>query len=156
MCFGISGRFKGTIEDRNRTYSAELSDPDSDEYAAMEESVCNTVSHCNTTLRPIRYMLASWHGPFTRYVQLRVAHAPGIPGTFSPPPRISDPDMHHGTCATHVPWSLTRGFLWSRWRGKRSRHSRDMRNPQFYVSGKRSIGMLSALLWPCLLCEGIP
>ena len=52
---------------------------------------------------------------------------------------VSDPDMHHGMCVTaravmHVgianPW----------WRGKRSRHSRRMRNPQFYVSGKRSIG----------------
>ena len=83
------------------------------------------------------------HGPLTRYVKLQVAHAPGMPGTFSPPPRVSDPDMHHGTCVTHVPWcmlgSLTCGFLWSRWRGKRSRHSRRMRNPQFYLSGKRPI-----------------
>ena len=81
------------------------------------------------------------HGPLTRYAKFRVAHAPGMPGTFSPPPRVSDPDMHHGTCVTHVPWcmlgSLTSGFLWSRWRGKRSRHSRRMRNPQFYLSGKR-------------------
>ena len=50
------------------------------------------------------------------------AHAPGMPGTFSPRPRVSDPDMHHGTCVTHVPWcmlgSLTNGFLWSRSRGK--------------------------------------
>ena len=30
-------------------------------------------------------------------------------------------------------------FLWSRWRGKRSRHSRRMHNPQFYVSCKRPI-----------------
>ena len=55
--------------------------------------------------------------------------------------RVSDPDMHHGTCMTHVPWcmpgSLTSGFLWSRWRVKRSRHSRCMCNTQFYVSGKR-------------------
>ena len=43
------------------------------------------------------------------------------------------PDMHHGTCVTHVPWSLTNGFLWSRWRGKRSRYSRRMCNPQFYM-----------------------
>ena len=61
--------------------------------------------------------------------------APGMPGTFSPPTRVSDPDMHHGTCVTHVPWcipgSLTSGFLWSLWRGKRSRHSRCMRNPNF-------------------------
>ena len=69
------------------------------------------------------------------------AHAPGMPGTFSPSPQVSDPDMHHGTCVTHVPWcmpgTLTGGFLWNRWRGKRSRHSRRMRNLQFYVSGKR-------------------
>ena len=75
------------------------------------------------------------YGPLTRYVKLWVTHAPGMPGTFAPLPRISDPDMHHGTCVTHVPWcmpgSLTRGFLWNRWRGKRSRHSRRMRNPQF-------------------------
>ena len=62
-----------------------------------------------------------------------------LPGTFYPPPRVSDPDMHHGTCATHVPWcmpgSLNSGFLLSRWRVKRSRHSRRMHNPQFYVSG---------------------
>ena len=82
------------------------------------------------------------HGPLTRYVKLRVAHALGMPGTFSPPPRVSDPDMHHGTCVTHVPWcllgSLTSGFLCSQ-RGKRFRHSRRMRNPQLYVSGKRPI-----------------
>ena len=48
-------------------------------------------------------------------------------------PRVSDPDIHHGTCVTQVPWcmpgSLTSGFLLSRWRGKRSRHSQPMRNP---------------------------
>ena len=52
---------------------------------------------------------------------------------------------HHGlaipTCITAHAWcmpgSLTSRFLWSRWRRKRSRHSRLMRNPQFYVSGKR-------------------
>ena len=83
------------------------------------------------------------YGPLTRYVKLRVAHAPGMPRTFSPPPRVSDPDMYHGTCVTHVPWcmpgSLTSGFLWSRWRGKHCRHSRRMRDPQSYVSGKRPI-----------------
>ena len=54
--------------------------------------------------------------------QLVGAHAPGMPGTFSLPPRVSNPDMHHGTCLTHVPWcmpgSLTRGFLWIPRRGK--------------------------------------
>ena len=47
------------------------------------------------------------------------AHAPGMLGTFSLSPRVSDPDMHYGTCVTHVPWcmlgSLTSGFLWN-WR----------------------------------------
>ena len=80
-----------------------------------------------------------WH----RNHRLQVAHAPGIPGTFSPPPRFSDPDIHHGMCLTQVSWgmpgSLTSGFLWSRCRGKRSRYARGMRNPQFYVSGKRPI-----------------
>ena len=64
------------------------------------------------------------HGHLARYVNLRVAHAPEMPGTFSPQPRNSDAGIHHGTCIMHVPWcmtvSLTRGFLWSRWRGKRS------------------------------------
>ena len=82
-----------------------------------------------------------FHGPLTRSVKLRVAHAPGMQGTFSPPPWVSDPDMYHGMCVTHVPWcmpeSLTSGFLWSRWQGKRSRHSQCMRIAQFYVSGKR-------------------
>ena len=45
-----------------------------------------------------------------------------MPGKFSPPPRVSDPGMHHGTCVTHVPWcmqgSLSNDFLWSRRRGK--------------------------------------
>ena len=87
------------------------------------------------------------NGPHAKYVILRVAHAPGMPGMFSPPPRVSDPDMHHGTRVTHVPWcmpgSLTSGYLWSRRRGKRSRHCRRIRNPQFNVSGKRPIGHLA-------------
>ena len=53
-----------------------------------------------------------------RYVKFRDVHAPGMSGTFSPPPRVIDPDMLHGTCVTHVPWcipgSLTSSFLWSR------------------------------------------
>ena len=64
-----------------------------------------------------------------------------MPWMFSPSLRVSDRDIHHGTCVTHVPWcmpgSLTSGFLWSRCREKRSRHFRCMHNPQFYVSGKR-------------------
>ena len=75
------------------------------------------------------------HWPLNKYVKLRVAHALGMPGTFSPPPRVSDPDMHHGTFATCVPWCMP-GSLTSRWRGKAfPAHAQ----PQFYVSGKRSI-----------------
>ena len=40
-----------------------------------------------------------------------------------------------------MPGSLTSGFLWIRWRRKRSRHSRCMRNPQFFVSGKRAMAL---------------
>ena len=44
--------------------------------------------------------------------KLRVANAPGMPGTFSSPPTrkplVNDPDMHHGTYATpHVPWCIS-------------------------------------------------
>ena len=61
------------------------------------------------------------HGSLSRYVKLRVTHAPEIPGTFSPPTQVTDPNMHHGTCVTHVPWcmqgSLISGFLWRWWHG---------------------------------------
>ena len=70
---------------------------------------CNLLANCSMT------------GPLARYVKLWVAHAPGMPGTPSAPPRASDLDMHQGTCVTHVPWcmsgSLTSGFLLNRWRG---------------------------------------
>ena len=96
-------------------------------------------------------IMDSCNGPLARYVKLRVAHGPG---TFSSKPRISDPDMHHGTCVTHVPWcmpgSLTSSLLWSRWREKRSRR---MHNPQFNVSGKRPMacGLLSTKPSPELM-----
>ena len=68
---------------------------------------------------------------------------PVISVMVSTPPRVRDPDMHHGTCVMRVlscmPESLTIGFIWSRWRGKYFRHSRRMWNPHFYVSGKRAI-----------------
>ena len=93
-------------------------------------------------IKHLTYMLFfQRYGPLARYVKLWVAHAPGMLGTVSPPPRVGDRDMHLVTCVTHMLWcmpvSLTIGLLWSRRRGKRSRHSRRMRNPQFCVSGKR-------------------
>ena len=80
----------------------------------------------------IRWNRALVNGPLTRYAKLRVVHAPGMPGTFPQPLPVSEPDQHHGTCLAYVPWcmpgSLTSSFHWSRWRGKRSKHSRCMRN----------------------------
>ena len=53
------------------------------------------------------------HGPLVRYIKLWVAHAPGMPGKFSLPPRVSDPDtravMDAGECATRTFASLVRG-----------------------------------------------
>ena len=46
------------------------------------------------------------HGPLARYVKLWVAHAPGMPGTFSLPPRVSDPVMHYGTYVAHMLWCM--------------------------------------------------
>ena len=44
-----------------------------------------------------------------------------MPGTFSPPPVSSEPNMHRDTRVAHVRWcmlvSLTSGFLWTLWRG---------------------------------------
>ena len=59
--------------------------------------------------------------PDTQNCRLRMRREcrEGFPDTA-----VSDPDMHHGTCVTHVPCcmpgSLTSDFLWSRWRGKSS------------------------------------
>ena len=80
-----------------------------------------------------------FHGLLTRYLKLLLCMWR----------ECREPFPHHcglaiPTCITaraHVPWciaaSLTSCFLWSRWREKRSRHSRCMHNPQFCVSGKR-------------------
>ena len=51
-------------------------------------------------LSSITFYLISHHvdriyGPLARYVKLRVALKPGMPGMFSPPPQVSDPDMHY-------------------------------------------------------------
>ena len=63
--------------------------------------------------------------------------------------------MHHCTCVTHVSWCmpelLTSGFLWNRWRGKRSRPSRRMCNPQFYVSDKRPMLINGYGLGKCMM-----
>ena len=82
------------------------------------------------------------NGSVARYVKLWVAYAPGMLGTFSSPARVRDPDMHHGTCVTHLPWcmpgSLASSFLWSQGGGgdvPGIPGACTTRN--FYVSGKR-------------------
>ena len=53
------------------------------------------VLHINNTRKQLAI-----HRSLARYVNFRVAYAPGMPVTFSPPLRVNDPDMHHGTCVT--------------------------------------------------------
>ena len=82
------------------------------------------------------------NGPLTRYVKLRVAHAPGMPERFphnrlQTKPLVSDPGMHHGTCVTRAVMHV--GSANPRWRETRSRNSRRTRKRQFCVSGKRPI-----------------
>ena len=49
-------------------------------------------------------------------------------------PLVSNPGKHH---VRHVRAVMHVGIAKQLWRGKRSRHSRRMRNPQLCVSGKR-------------------
>ena len=63
-------------------------------------------------------------------------------GNVFPTPRVSDPDMHHGTWVTHVPWcmpgSLTSGSLWSHWWWKTFPAFPAHAQPAIF-SGKRSM-----------------
>ena len=63
------------------------------------------------------FFIVSHNGPVTRYVKLRFALGPEMPGMFSRCRLqrkliVSDFGMYHGTCVKHVPWwmawSLTR------------------------------------------------
>ena len=81
----------------------------------IKQSVCSRFKSRLISCRICIRFLKPVNEPLTRYVKLQVAHAPGIPGTFSPPPRGNDPDRYHGMCVTHVSWcmpgSLTSSFL---------------------------------------------
>ena len=129
------------------SYTVSLHRPDGGQFSGLTVSgLWKTVSWTHNALQLIQNPLYIMppniffsHGSLKRYVKSWVALALGMPWTFL----VSGPDMHHGTCVTHVPWcmpgSLTGVFLRSRWREKRSRHSWRMHNPQFYVSCKRSM-----------------
>ena len=79
----------------------------------MVNNVCEPTELCAWgMLRCSKWSISTnWamDGPLTRYVKLRVAHAPGMPGKVFPSRRlqskllVSDPGLHHGTCVTHVP-----------------------------------------------------
>ena len=75
------------------------------------------------------------NGPLTRYAKLWVAHAPGMPGTFFPPPTSKETASQRSRYASrHVSDAravMHVGIANSRWWGKRSQHSRCMGNPQF-------------------------
>ena len=83
------------------------------------------------------------HGPLARYVKFRVAYAGNTGNVF---PASAGKQSRHAsrTCVTHVPWytpgSLTSGFLWNRWRGKRSRLEKGSRkyltHPQIFSDGE--------------------
>ena len=74
------------------------------------------------------------HGHLDKYVKLWVAHAPRMSKRFPRHRGLAIPTCI-ATCVMHG-WIANYRFLCCRW-GKRSRHSRRMHNPQFYVSGKR-------------------
>ena len=97
-------------------------EPTNYKYVALDNSIiwrkCYRLSMYLSDMG--RYCI--YHGPLTRYVKLRMR--PECRGCFPRQTRVNDPDMHHGTCVTP-----TSGFHWIRWWGKRSRHSRCMRNP---------------------------
>ena len=83
------------------------------------------------------------YGPLTRFVQLRVAHAPGMLRNVFPchrlqrKPLISNPGMHHGTCVTHVPWCMSGSLTCDG--GENVPGIQAHAQTQFYVSGKRPI-----------------
>ena len=73
----------------------------------LHPALCERLSLFNWQASPKLCLCSSLYkmqdGPLARYVKMRVVHAPVLPGTFSPPPLVSDPDMHQGTYLTHVP-----------------------------------------------------
>ena len=86
----------------------------------------------------------SFHGSLTRYIKLLVAHEPEMPGTFPPSPTsketTSKRSRHASRHARHAHAAMHVGIVNTQCRGKYSRQSRRMRNPEFYVSGKRPMG----------------
>ena len=100
-------------------------------YPHSAENTCSRVCPCclysYMGLLPDAYYCGL---PMHRECQERVPHHRGLTIPTCIVPRC-------------MPGSLTRGFIWNRWWGKCSRHSRRMCKMQFYVPGKRPmVGLL--------------
>ena len=88
-------------------------------------------------------LLAVDHGPLTRYVKLQVAHAPGMPGAFSPAADFKgNRELAIPACITARAWGTCRDACRDRLPVVAEKtfpafpaHA----HPQFYVSGKRPI-----------------
>ena len=94
---------------------------------AIDKVGCKCIEYEMKRYKYFNQTYVNYYGQIKQWASCQIrkiagAHALGMPGTFSPSLQVSDPDMHHGTCVTHVPWcmpgSLTSSFLWNRRRGK--------------------------------------
>ena len=85
----------------------------------------------------------SLHGPLARYVKIRVAHAPGMPGTFSPAANFrGNYYIAIPACITARAWRTCRDACRDRLpavTGKTFPAFPAHAQPQFCVSGKRPI-----------------
>ena len=85
------------------------------------------------------------HGPLTRYVKLQVAHAPGMPGTFSPAADFKENRLLAiPACITASASRTCRDACRDRLHavtGKTFPAFPAHAHPQFYVSGKRPMVM---------------
>ena len=82
------------------------------------------------------------YGPLAKYIKLRVVDAQECRECFhSPPPKETaiKGSRHASRHVRHARAVMLVGIAYPRWRGKHSRHSRRIHNPQFYVSGTRPI-----------------
>ena len=109
----------------------------------------------------------SSHGPLTRYVKLQVAHAPGMPGTFSPAADFKwNRWLAIPACITARAWRTCRDACRDRSpavTGKTFPAFSAHAHPQFCVSGKRPIPLRTTTIthtkqaqltrrktWPCI------
>ena len=127
-----------------------------DQVKILNSKITSLSDHWKPDLAPT---ITKWtcQGLLTRYVKLWVAHAPGMSGTFSPPPRVSDPDIHHGTCVTHVRWCMpgspTSGFVEVGDGEKVPGILGACTTRNFYVFGKRPIKRTGLIFTAQRLCQ---